>query len=161
MEQLYAYHATPIKNKKSIEKNGLLLNQQPINKNTYYVENQLFFTFVSGNKAKNIVQEMLKDEGIQSEIIVYRIPLSYFNIKNVHYDYNVKCIESEDIETFSYAQNIPFCEIEIVPQNEMDDECTLDDLLYGNNEVARDIGEKLFDIWKEEISWLYDDSEEY
>lgn len=158
MSKVYAYHATPIINKSSIEKNGLMLNQIPINKgHNYYVENQLFFTFASANEAKNIVKEMLKDEGIVSDVIVYRVPIETFDIRDVSYDYNVKCLYQEDIKNFTYSNRIPYDMMEIVPPNETDIGCTMDELLWSNNEKARDIGEKLLDIWEEEIAWLYEE----
>lgn len=162
MSKVYAYHATPIINKPSIEKNGLMLNQMPINKDIkYYTEDQLFFTFASANEAKSIVKEMLKDEGITSDVIVYRIPIEVFDVRDVSYDYNVKCLYQEDIKNFTYSNRIPYKMMEVVPPNEMDVGYTMDELLWSNNEKARDIGEKLVDIWEEEIAWLYEEDVYY
>lgn len=158
MSKVYAYHATPIINKSSIEKSGLMLNQIPINKgNNYYVEDQLFFTFASANEAKSIVKEMLKDEGVVSDVIVYRVPIEAFDVRDVGYDYNVKCECQEDVKNFTYCRRIPYEQMEVVPSNEMGIGYTMGELLWSSNEKARDIGEKLLDIWEEKIAWLYED----
>lgn len=156
MEQVYVYHATPVKNKQSIEKYGLLLNQEPTQKDTFYVEDQLFFTFVSANKALDFVEEMLKDQNLSSELVVYRIPIEYFDVQYVDFDYNVNCVNEDHIKSFSYKKNVPPEVLELVPLNQTCRDYSINKLLGADNPVANEIAEKLIDIWEEEIAWMYE-----
>ena len=63
---MYVFHATLKQNQASIDKTGLLLNQSKYNNRCYYVENQLFFTWISPQEAVDIVLEMAKEKDRKS-----------------------------------------------------------------------------------------------
>ena len=65
---MYVFHATLKQNQASIDKTGLLLNQSKYNNRCYYVENQLFFTWISPQEAVDIVLEMAKENPILNDL---------------------------------------------------------------------------------------------
>jgi len=77
-------------------------------------------------------------------------------VSKIGYDYNVKCENACDIGTFTYSESVPYEAMETVLVNEAENEHTLIELLKCDNETAKDICEKLVDIWEEEIAWLYE-----
>lgn len=159
---MYVYHATIKQNQESIKKNGLLLNKGKYNNSNYYVENQLFFTWLSPREAHSIVfcmcNEIPELKNIkESDIIVYAVDIDNMDIKAVKYDYNYKCESFEEIKTFAYTKPIPpeFL-ILIDPADYCKNEFCNGNLLKSNSKVAQEVGEKLEDVFEEKIQWLYE-----
>lgn len=153
---MYVYHATLKQNQSSIEKNGLLLNQAKYNGNNYYVQDQLFFTWLSPKKAYDIVSSLIDEEYLsvsKGDILVYAIDINTFDIEFIGYDYNYDCQDYEDIESFTYKKPIsPDRLILLNPRDYENKKYQNDiDLLDSENEFARNVGEKLIDIYEDQI----------
>ena len=165
---MYVFHATLKQNQVSIDKNGLLLNQSKYNNRCYYVENQLFFTWISPKKAADIVLEMAKEnpnlkDVSEDDIIVYAVDIHDFDLAYITYDYNYKCEDYTDIKSFAYGKPISADKLVLLSPKEYENEkyiCKNNDLLRAKDGFVRDIGEKLADIYEEEIAWLYEKEEE-
>lgn len=89
---MYVFHATLKQNQVNIDKNGLLLNQSKYNNRCYYVENQLFFTWISPQKAVDIVLEMAKENPVLNDltaddIVVYAVNIHDFDLAYITYKY--------------------------------------------------------------------------
>ena len=161
---MYVFHATLKQNQASIDKTGLLLNQSKYNNRCYYVENQLFFTWISPQEAVDIVLEMAKENPILNDltaddIVVYAVYIHNFDLTYITYDYNYKCEDYTDIKSFAYRKPISADKLILLSPKEYEDEkyiCKNNNLLRAKDSFARDIGEKLADTYEEEIAWLYE-----
>ena len=162
---MYAYHATLKKNQKSIEENGLVLNQSKYNDNNYYVENQLFFTWLSAEEANDVVSFMIDDslddhpELENEEIIVYAIDIHDFDIDHIKYDYNYNCDSYDEIKTFAYTAPIPPEKLILIDPKEISGDkwyCDKEDLLKSDDEFVQKIVEKLEVIFEEVSSYFHE-----
>lgn len=100
---MYLYHATSIKNKDSIERNGLLIGCKSNWKDMY--TSDAIFLAVNPDVAEDYVASSETYNG--EEIIVYQIDINDIDQSKVYYDWNNRCEYSSEINSVAYKENIP------------------------------------------------------
>ena len=99
---MYLYHATSVKNKESIERNGLLIGCKS-NWEDIYTSDAIFLA-VNPDIAEDYVTASDTYNG--EEIIVYQVDINDIDQSKVYYDWNNLCEYSQEINSVKYKGNI-------------------------------------------------------
>lgn len=89
----------------------------------------------------------------KEDILVYAIDIGTFDIEFIGYDYNYDCQDYKDIESFTYKKSISPDRLILLNLRDYENKKYQNDidLLDSENEFVRNVGEKLIDIYEDQI----------
>lgn len=145
---MLVYHATTARNAGHIKTEGLKINQ-PGNWDDIRTNDCIFFAF-SAEVAIDYVET--SDTYDDSKIVVFSVDTSDLDMDSIGYDWNNRCEELNDINSFAYYEEVPSGVLHKMTEDEIDEaEMTeFSDLPYLDAD-ARDIYDALSDTFMYEV----------